>query len=119
VAPSIRFQHHFRFWHRLEARTDGFHFKDGDMKSELYSDLRARVVTASNLRIGSVTIGEYELSILQKLAAGGLKFDLYNTYQHEYAFAGVNTLDQQRRYVLTATDKASHENGVWQIISPR
>jgi hypothetical protein len=119
VAPSIRFHHRFRFWHRLEAQTDGFHLKIGDMKSEQYSNLQAGMITSSGLRIGSVTIGEYELSILQKLAAGNLRFDLYNTYQHEYAFAGINTFDAQRRYVLTATDKGTHENGVWQIVAPR
>ncbi|MCU0550518.1 MAG: tail fiber protein [Leptolyngbya sp. Prado105] len=36
VFPSIRFHHSNRFWHRIEARTDGIHFKDGYLDSDAY-----------------------------------------------------------------------------------
>lgn len=36
VFPAIRFHHGGRFWRRIEARTDGIHFKDGDLNSDAY-----------------------------------------------------------------------------------
>jgi hypothetical protein len=39
VYPSIRFHHGNRFWHRIEARSDGFHIKTGDINSENYVPL--------------------------------------------------------------------------------
>lgn len=34
VYPSIRFHHGNRYWRRIEGRSDGFHFKDGDINSD-------------------------------------------------------------------------------------
>ena len=39
VFPSIRFHHNNLFWHRLEARTDGFHFKEGNLPGEGYRSI--------------------------------------------------------------------------------
>ncbi len=41
VYPSIRFHHNNRFWHRIEARANGFHFKDGNLDSDRYSSIVA------------------------------------------------------------------------------
>ena len=41
VYPSIRFHHNNRFWHRIEAQADGFHFKDGNLDSDAYSSIVA------------------------------------------------------------------------------
>jgi hypothetical protein len=40
VFPSIRFHHHYRFWHRIEAQPSGFHFKDGNLGSDTYSPVK-------------------------------------------------------------------------------
>ena len=40
VFPSIRFHHNNKFWHRLEARSDGLHIMTGDISSESYSPLK-------------------------------------------------------------------------------
>jgi hypothetical protein len=36
VHPSIRFHHGNLFWQRIEGRSDGFHFKTGDLNSDAY-----------------------------------------------------------------------------------
>lgn len=36
VLPSIRFHHGGRFWHRIEAQSDGIHFKNGSLSSDAY-----------------------------------------------------------------------------------
>jgi hypothetical protein len=36
VFPAIRFHHGSRFWHRIEARSDGIHFRTGDLNSDAY-----------------------------------------------------------------------------------
>jgi hypothetical protein len=41
VYPSIRFHHNNRFWHRMEARPDGFHFKDGNLNADGLSKIEA------------------------------------------------------------------------------
>jgi hypothetical protein len=40
VYPSIRFHHNNRFWHRIEARSDGFHFKEGSLSGDGYVSVR-------------------------------------------------------------------------------
>jgi len=47
VYPSIRFHHNNRFWDRIEARPDGFHFKTGDLNSDNYVDVRAGRISSS------------------------------------------------------------------------
>lgn len=51
VAPSIRFHHSSRFWHRIEARLDGFHFKTGDMNLDDYVDLRAGKIISPKWKV--------------------------------------------------------------------
>lgn len=117
--PSIRFHHHNRFWHRIEAQGSGFHFKTGNPASNEYSDIQARTVTSSTLRIGAVTLGEAELAILQKLAAGILEFDLYNVKQDEYAYAAdYSPFDNDRRHIFTWRPKGRINQGRWRIHFP-
>jgi hypothetical protein len=47
VYPSIRFHHHNKFWHRIEARRDGFHLKDGELSNEAYVNLQVNTITAT------------------------------------------------------------------------
>jgi hypothetical protein len=46
VCPSIRFHHYRRYFHRIEARGNGFHFKNGDLKDDGYIDIYARNVVS-------------------------------------------------------------------------
>jgi hypothetical protein len=41
VCPSIRFHHNGRYFHRIEARGNGLHFKTGDLGSDNYSNIYA------------------------------------------------------------------------------
>lgn len=124
VFPSIRFHHSNRFWHRLEVRGDGFHFKTGNLSSDNYSDVTvqdvtARKVASSSLSLGSVTIGESELEVLKKLANGNLEFDLYNTKQGEYIYASdYAPYDNDRRRVFTWRQGNRVNQGRWRIHYP-
>ena len=48
VYPSIRFHHNNRFWHRLEARADGFHFKEGCLPNDGYINISAGYIIGKN-----------------------------------------------------------------------
>lgn len=50
VYPSIRFHHGSRYWRRIEGRSDGFHFKDGDINSD-----NLTTIVANSLRFGDGT----------------------------------------------------------------
>ena len=65
--PSIRFHHANRFWHRLEAQTTGFHFKDGNLANDAYAHIKANNITAT----GSADVAG-TLSVTGK---GGLNID--------------------------------------------
>jgi hypothetical protein len=47
VYPSIRFHHNNRFWHRIEARGNGLHFKNGDLNSDGYVDITAARISSA------------------------------------------------------------------------
>jgi hypothetical protein len=119
VYPSIRFHHNNKFWHRIEGRPDGFHFKEGYLPFDGMRDIHANVAVLAGLRIGGVTIGETELRILQKLAAGQLQFDLYNVKQDEYAYAAdYAPYDDDRRRVFTWRPKGRINQGRWRLDYP-
>ncbi|MFC4584931.1 tail fiber domain-containing protein [Sphaerisporangium corydalis] len=65
VAPSIRFHHANRFWHRLEARSDGLHVKDGNTGSENYSNLSVQALSATT----DITSGQ-NVSAAKDVSAG-------------------------------------------------
>jgi len=118
--PSIRFHQPNRFWHRIEARTEGLLFKTGGLESDALVDIYAKTVAADALKIGGVTLGKNEMDIVQKLAAGNLQFDLLNVYQNEYIYAAdYQPYDNDRRRVFTWRKKGQRINqGRWRIISP-
>jgi len=59
-------------------------------------------VKVSGLQIGNTIIGERELQILKKLAAGQLVVDLFDTKQREYLYAGdYAPYDKDQRRVFT------------------
>lgn len=118
--PSIRFHQSNKFWHRIEARTEGLLFKTGDLGSDSLVDVYANTFVANTLKIGGITLGRNEMDILQKLAAGNLQFDLLNVYQNEYVYAAdYQPYDGDRRRVFTWRTKGQRINqGRWRIISP-
>lgn len=52
VYPCIRFHHGYRFWHRIEARPDGIHFKDGSLTNDNHIDIYAKMARFDILRLG-------------------------------------------------------------------
>jgi hypothetical protein len=117
--PSIRFHHGNKFWNRIEGRPEGFLFKGGDLGYDNMADVYAGTAVVSGLRIGSVAIGENELYVLKRLAAGQLEFDLYNVKQDEYAYAAdYSPFDNDRRYVFTWRPKGRINQGRWRITYP-
>jgi hypothetical protein len=74
----------------------------------------------SSLQIGNTTIGERELAILNKLAAGQLVIDLFNTQQQEYAYAAdYAPYDNDRRRIFAWRRKNQRINqGRWQLRFP-
>lgn len=51
VSSSIRFHHRNRFWHRIEASSDGFHFKTGDINLEDYVDVHAGKIISPKWKV--------------------------------------------------------------------
>lgn len=115
--PSIRFHQSMTFWHRIEGRPEGFAFKDGDLTSDALADIRASTATLSSIRIGAITIGESELRILQLLASGKLRFDLYNPWYEQYAMVFARTTAKEP-FVIAGLSEPDG-NGLWQIVNPR
>jgi hypothetical protein len=74
--PSIRFQQAGAFWHRIEARPDGFHLKNGDLAIDNLVDLHAAAVTADRLTVAGLPLREREAQILNQLASGELRVEL-------------------------------------------
>lgn len=52
VHPSIRFHHSHRYWHRIEAKKDGFHFKDGNLSSDNY----VWIFAANTIHVGMIVM---------------------------------------------------------------
>ncbi|MEU6535398.1 hypothetical protein [Streptomyces sp. NPDC047000] len=117
---NIRFHHANAFWYRLEATANGFHFKKGDMTADDYGDIRAARVTASELNVGGVVVGEAELAVLKKLAAGELAVDIYSPRTGGYAYSADDhvTSSDPKRYVYS-TGTASEDYRRWIIRTPR
>jgi hypothetical protein len=90
VYPSIRFHHSNRFWHRIEARSDGFHFKKGDPASEEYRDLFAGSLTVSGnvtLRRGLVLLGTTDnTQAKQDEVVGGIGFYGYGMQHGQLSY---------------------------------
>jgi hypothetical protein len=116
--PAIRFHHSQKFWHRVEARPEGFYLKTGDLNSDVLTDLYAGNTAVLSLRIGNTIIGEAELQILRKLAAGLLQFDLYNVSHDEYAYGADVSFDSTRGYVFTNRQKGRVPYGRWRLDFP-
>src|SRR5262249_1372101 len=83
--PSIRIHQSQKLWQGMEAGSEGFLLKTGDLTSDALVDLYANTAVVTGLKIGNTVIGEAELTILRKLAAGQLQFDLYNIAHDVYA----------------------------------
>ncbi|MDX3451886.1 LamG domain-containing protein [Streptomyces sp. ME02-8801-2C] len=112
--PSLRFHHGNRFWHRIEARTEGLMFKTGDLNSDALSDVYANTAVVNALRIGNFTIGADELQLLQSLTQGGVWCSLENEVVNGYFYADQQPFDGTRRHIHTRS--AQHDYGAgWRI----
>lgn len=116
--PSIRFHHSQKYWHRIEARPEGFLLKTGDLNSDQLVDLYAGTAVVTALKIGDTVIGEAELQVLKKLAAGQLQFDLYNVAHDVYAYGAAVNYDGTRGYVFTNLQKGRVGFGRWRLDFP-
>jgi len=116
--PSLRFHHQNQFWHRVEARNDGLHLLAGDGPDD-YRDLYAGTVAAEQLRLGSTTIGEGELQILQKLAAGTLLIEIFNIHYQGWAFASSTRTDASNWLVASSEKDSFPGHAVWRLQNPR
>ncbi|QIQ06061.1 LamG domain-containing protein [Streptomyces liangshanensis] len=123
-APTILFTREGGWRHRIEARADGFHLKTGEPGLDTLSGLSAARVTAAEvvtpaLTIGGVTIGEAELRILKRLAAGTLTLKVFNPDRNEYLFSSDINDGAGRRSVYTSalspTDPTIPHFRVWQL----
>jgi len=74
VYPSIRFHHNTKFWHRIEGRTDGIHFKTGDLLSDSY----IKILAGDGIFSGNVGIGtaspSAQLDIFDSTLSAGTPF---------------------------------------------
>lgn len=46
--PSIRFHHSNRYWHRIEARSNGIHFKEGNLNDDGYVTVHTGALMVNN-----------------------------------------------------------------------
>lgn len=59
--PSLRFHHAHRYWHRVEARPNGIHFKEGNLSGDGYIKVHVGTLEATDEIRGKVWYsGEYE-----------------------------------------------------------
>ncbi|WP_432194821.1 hypothetical protein [Streptomyces sp. bgisy027] len=106
VHPSIRFHHSSRYWHRIEGQPDGLHIKTGNMSADAHHDLWAGGVHAESLTIGSVTVGQAELDVLKRLAAGELNVEVFSTRLQQYAYASDLKAGTDTHHVLSRPNPA-------------
>jgi hypothetical protein len=62
VYPSLRFHHSGRYWHRLEARNNGLHFKTGDLNLDDYINLFAGDINAGDINASDINAVDIKLS---------------------------------------------------------
>ncbi|MFI6763483.1 LamG domain-containing protein [Micromonospora sp. NPDC050417] len=66
--PSLRFHHSHKFWNRIEARAEGFFFKDGDLASDDLRNIFAATASLSAVRLGEAVLNEADLKRLLDLS---------------------------------------------------
>jgi hypothetical protein len=120
VYPCLRFHHSNVFWHRIEGRPEGLAFKTGNPNDQSLVNVIANTAVLNSITIGNVTIGQNELAILQKLAAGNLQFDLLNLSHNEYVYAASDgfNYDGDRRRIFCWIPGGQVGQGRWQITGP-
>ncbi|MFD8733383.1 LamG domain-containing protein [Streptomyces sp. NPDC059618] len=76
--PSIRFHQWNNFWHRIEARPEGFHLKTGDLTSDALVDLYTSTVYAKQLDLDGLLLRQHDAEVLNQLSSGELLVELYD-----------------------------------------
>ncbi|WP_234538287.1 LamG domain-containing protein [Streptomyces shenzhenensis] len=76
--PSIRFHQSNSFWHRIEARPEGFHLKTGDLTSDALVDLYASTLHVQQLNLAGLLVRLHDAEVLNQLSSGELQVELYD-----------------------------------------
>lgn len=83
-------------------------------------NVEGEALRVTRLQIGKTTIGERELQILSRLAAGQLQVDIFNVRQGEYLYAAdFAPYDKDRRRVFTWRQKTRINQGQWILRFPQ
>jgi hypothetical protein len=106
VHPSIRFHHHYLFWHRIEGRSDGIHFKTGDTTSDVYIDTFA----GSGHFSGNVGIGTTNTPVTALEVKGG-DFQIAITNAQDRRWGFVNWTDDKLYFQYR--EAGMFTNGMW------
>lgn len=125
VFPAIRFHHGGRFWHRIEAQSNGIHFRDGNLNSDAY----VRVFAENMIVTGMIVMWS---GAANAVPAGWLLCNgqFYNNNQSRtpdlrdrfIVGAGQNyavgNTGGQDRVTLTINEMPSHNhnNGDWNLL---
>ncbi|MFJ6837093.1 LamG domain-containing protein [Streptomyces sp. NPDC091209] len=73
---SIRFHQSNNYWHRIEARPEGFHLKTGDLTSDVLVDLYTSTVYAQQLNLDGLLLRLHDAEVLNQLSSGELQVEL-------------------------------------------
>jgi hypothetical protein len=83
-------------------------------------NVEGEALRVTRLQIGNTTVGERELQILNRLAAGKLQVDIFNVRQGEYLYAAdFAPYDKDRRRVFTWRQKTRINQGQWILRFPQ
>jgi hypothetical protein len=111
VYPSIRFHHSNRFWHRIEGRQNGIHFKDGWPLSDNYTPIYAGNASLIG-RVGINTFSpEAQLDVVGSIIARG-SIDI-----REGALRSIQTSNEGGRLELHNPQKTGATTSSWTVFN--
>jgi predicted acyltransferase (DUF342 family) len=105
VGVALRFQHGYRYWHRIEADANGLHVRDGDPASKAYRALFVgNLSTAGTATIGTGLTVTGDAALKKNLAVGGtLTLDGAATLKGNVTVASADPFLQVQRNAGAAT----------------
>lgn len=106
VYPSIRFHHVNRYWNRIEASPERFHFKQGDLGNDAYIDLAVRTVYVNGA--DPATYGQEPIRIIRGFIQGGVNSS-GTGYTSSWIAAGVCEVSYTRSYNSLPTVVATQQ----------
>jgi hypothetical protein len=106
VHPAILFNHNNRYWQRIEARSNGIHFKTGMLNSDTYIDTFA----AGGHFSGNVGIGTTNPPVTALEVKGG-DFQIAVTNAQDHRWGLVNWVDDKLYFQYRAAGAIT--NAMW------